>query len=255
MLVWIASAWAECTFRAGGADVSRALDAAERAYVTLDLELFEKATTEVDFVVPCLEAMLDVATAARLHRLRALGRFADGDRDGALLELTAAKVLEPTYVFPLDVLPEGFELRLLYEGVDPAAGGEVVRLPRPRAGSLVLDGSATRSRPVDRPVVFQRLEGGEVVQTQMLAASDPVPWYPGLSQRRTILAVSSLATAAVATGFYVAAVQTDARLDAAANEEDLRARARTADLLGGVGLGLYAVAGAGGVAAVVVGRP
>ncbi|MCB9683642.1 MAG: hypothetical protein H6735_01215 [Alphaproteobacteria bacterium] len=252
---WMTSAWAECTFRAGLSEVTTALDSAELAYVSLDVALFEKATTEVDFVVPCLEAPLDVATAARLHRLRGLGRFAEGDTRGAVLELSTARVLEPAFVFPLEMLPEGFELRVIYEGLPTEASDEVTRLPRPRGGSLVLDGAVGRDRADDRSVIFQRVEGDAIVQTAVLAPTDPVPWYPGISKRRTVLAVSSLATAAVATGFYAAALQSNSHLSDATSEEELLRRAGVTNVLGGIGLGLYGLAGVGGVAAVVVGRP
>ncbi|MCA9489474.1 MAG: hypothetical protein KC621_06110 [Myxococcales bacterium] len=255
MIWWIASAWAECTFRADLSEVSTALEAAETAYVSLDVALFEKATTEVDFVVPCLDAPLDVATAARLHRLRGLGRFAEGDSEGAVIELTAARALEPAFVFPVEMLPEGFELRLIYEGLPAAPSDQVARLPRPRGGRLVLDGSEGRDRAEDRSVIFQRIEDDAVVQTTVLAPTDPIPWYPGISKRRTVLAVSSLATAAVATGFYAAALQSNSHLTDATSEEDLVRRAGVTNVLGGIGLGLYGVAGVGGVAAVVVGRP
>ena len=73
MIWWIASAWAECTFRADLSEVSTALEAAETAYVSLD-----------------------VATAARLHRLRGLGRFAEGDSAGAVIAMSSAPISTPT---------------------------------------------------------------------------------------------------------------------------------------------------------------
>lgn len=201
----VAPAWADCTFDAPPERLAAALDAAEQAYVSLDVPEFERAMTEVDFVVPCLEAPVDPTTAARLHRMRGLGRFAAGDRQGAEQSLRAARALEPQYEFPEAVLPKGFELRDLYEGI-PAGAPATQRLPRAARGAITwFDGMATRERPVSVPALWQLVDGQDVKQTVYLEPTEPLPWYPGANKDQVPWLVGAGVTAAAAGGVYAAA--------------------------------------------------
>lgn len=195
-------ALADCTFRATPDRLSAALDAAERAYVSLDVPSFERAMTEVDFVVPCLEAAADPALSARLHRMRGLGRFAAGDKAGAELSLRAAKALEPQYVFPDDVLPKGFELRDVYEGL-PTEPPPTDALPRPARGAVAwLDGTDAHRRPTNVPVLWQLQDGDSIRETRYLEPTDPTPWYPGANKDQIPWFVGAGITAVAAGATY-----------------------------------------------------
>lgn len=200
-----APALADCTFRATPERLAEALDAAEQAYVSLDVPEFERAMTEVDFVVPCLEAPAPPATVARLHRMRALGRFAAGDRDGSTASLRAARRLEPDYTFSEEVLPKGFELRDLYEGL-PADPPTVEHLPKPaRDTEAWVDGAPSRERPIDVPTLWQTVRAGAVLETRYLEPTESTPWYPGANRGQIPWFVGSGATALAAGGTYAAA--------------------------------------------------
>ncbi len=195
-----AAAFAACGMRTSTADLDTALAAAEKAYAELDTAEFARASIEVDFVVPCLAEAATPALAARLHRMRGLGSFADSDSDAALAAFRAARRLEPGYVFPEALLPPGFEVREIYEGL-PTDPGPSERLPRPRRGEILIDGSDDRQRPTDRMVLFQHLDGGPPT-TRYLAPSDPVPWYPGVRKRQTAWIGVAAGTAAAAATCY-----------------------------------------------------
>jgi hypothetical protein len=205
LLATISAAHADCTFRASPERLAEALDAAERAYVSLDVPEFERAMTEVDFVVPCLETPAPPATVARLHRMRGLGRFAAGDREGAAASLQAARRLEPDYVFSDEVLPKGFELRDLYEQL-PADPPTVERLPRPGRDTVTwLDGTASTARPVDVPTLWQLVQDGSTRETRYLEPGETTPWYPGANKDQLPWLVGAGATAVGAGVAYGAA--------------------------------------------------
>lgn len=242
-LWWASVAYADCSMRTSAAELAAALDAAEQAYATLDVPAFTRASTEVDFVVPCLEEPVTPPLAAQLHRLRGLGRFADDAPDAALSSLEAARVLAPDYVFPTDILPEGFELREAYEAL-PTAAGPSTRLPRPRRGELHLDGTVGRLRPTERPVLFQHVTD-DGVTTRYLEPGEAPPFYPGVNKRRTAWLVGAGVTALAAGTLYGLSWTSRADLedvDSSWTNDDLDAvRSRTAGLFwGGVGLGVAA---------------
>lgn len=250
LLASLGFAAADCTFRTSRDELGVALTAAEAAYVTLDVAEFQRATTDVDFVVPCLDALVSTDLAASLHRIRGLGRFADGDPDGALVALRAARVLQPDYVFPEEVLPPGFELRTLYEELDPTPG-EGRKLPKPRGGSLVFDGRDGRFRPDDTDALYQRTDrGGTVVETRVLAPSDPTPSYPGVRKRQTAFLASAGVTAVGAGVLYGLAWSSRGTLDdldASWTEDDLLAVQRRTNSLFGASIAVGALAVGQGV--------
>ncbi|MEQ1565662.1 MAG: hypothetical protein ABMA64_08495 [Myxococcota bacterium] len=251
MWVWISAttAWADCAFRADTSDLARVLSAAEAAYVTLDPSEFERAMTELDYVVPCLDEPVSPADAAHLHRLRGIGRFVEGDAEGALAALAAARTLEPAYVFPAEVFPPEYELRRLYEAL-PAEAGETARLPRARGGQLLLDGVVSQRRPVERPVVFQWVdEQGAVRGTSYLGPDLPVPSYPGVRRQRTALLLTGALTAGLAAASYGVAWSAAGSLvppEPGWDDADLRSVQRRANTFTGVSLGL-SIAAAGQV--------
>lgn len=252
MLSWLIG-WADaaCTFDAHVADLDRAVGEAEAAYISLDVGEFERASTAVDFVLPCLDERVDAVLAARLHRLRGLGRFVDGDTDGARAALLGAKALEPAYVFPEDVLPTGYELRTIYETLPPPPD-EARRLPRPRGGDLVFDGAPARERPLGRSVVFQRTEAGAVVDTRYLAPDDETPSYPGANKRDTAIAATGVGAAVAGGVLYALAWSSRAALPDSRDEDALLAGQRRTNVLTAAGVVLVG-AGAAGVAVGVSG--
>lgn len=249
--LWVATARAGCTFHATPERLDAALATAERAYASLDVPAFERSMTEVDFVVPCLDAPVSPEVAARLHRMRGLGRFAAGDVPGADRSLQAARRLEPAYVFAEEMLPRGFELRDRYEALstEPLP---TQRLPRPsRDARPWIDGTPSRQRPVDTPTVWQLERGGALVETRYLEPSEPTPWYPGANRSQLPWIAGAGATGAAAAVAFGVAERMERRVTAPipgdAGFSNLAAleshqRATNALALTGAGLATAAVA-------------
>src|SRR5688572_19356675 len=83
------------------------LQAAEAAYVQLDLPGFEVAVERTRTALPCLGAVIPPSTAAWLHRTEGLAAFAASDPIRAEQAFGAGRRVQPAYTFPADVAPEG----------------------------------------------------------------------------------------------------------------------------------------------------
>jgi len=249
-LAVVAPAHAACTFDAPPERLDRALRAAEAAYVQLQVDAFQTAMTEVDFMVPCLVEPVGREVAVRLHRVRGLGSFIDGDPDAARDSLQAARYLAPAFVFPEEVMPTGFELRDVYEEL-PTQPEATQRLPRPRGGEVFVNGTPTRERPADAAALVQVFVAGDEPVSTYLSPAEPLPYYPGVDRTRTALLVGAGATSLGAAALYAGAWSAHGRLDRAVDEDDLQARQATTNGLVGaasaaavasavqVGLGLF----------------
>ena len=237
-----ARALADCTFETTPADIERMLSDAESAYSSLEEQTFARATTELDFFLPCVEAPLTQAIAARLHRVRGLGRHVAGDVDGAHLSLARGRALEPAYTFPEAMMPEGFELRTWYEQLQPGPP-QTRTLPKLRHGSLWIDGVQTRELPVEReiPVIWQQIdEQGSAVVTRYLEPMAPLPDYPGVRRaERTWLAAAAL-TSSAAAGLYSLAWISRSRLARADDPAQLRPIQVETNALGAASVALTA---------------
>jgi len=237
-----APAHAACTFDARPERLDRSLLAAETAYVALDVDAFQTAMTEVDFMVPCMVEPVSADVAVRLHRVRGLGRFIDSDPQGARLSLQAARYLAPDYVFPEEVMPKGFELRDVYEAL-PGEAVATQRLPRARGGEVFVDGVQVRERPADASALVQVFVAGDDPVSTYLGPTDPLPYYPGVDRTRTALLASAATTSLGAAALYGGAWAAHGRLDRATNEDELQARqAQTNALVGAAGAAAVASA-------------
>ena len=230
MLMFFASmAHAACTFNASLDLLESNIQAAQTAYVGLDVGEFQRAMTEVDYLLPCLTEPVSPQLAAELHRIRAIGQYVDGKREAVAASLSAARSLEPDYSFSTDVLPEGFELRLMYEATVPSTEGS--RLPRPgRDTTLYIDGSAARLRP-DRAALLQIAGASGVSDSHYLLPAEPLPDYPGVDRRRNTLLTSALITGAASLTLYGGAWISDQSLKGVANSEELDRTATRTNLL------------------------
>lgn len=217
----VTAAFAACTFDADSTLLATNIDAAEDAYVSLDVQEFQRAMTEVDYLLPCLTDEVSPSLAASLHRIRAIGQYVDGKPEAVDASLRAAKALEPDFRFSADVLPEGFELRDQYEAL-PTSGGEPRKMPRPSGDTqLLVDGAPSRVRP-DRAALLQVTAPEGVLGTHYLLPGDPLPTYPGVERRRTMLLTGALVTGGASLATYGGAWISHARLDRSTTSEDLR---------------------------------
>lgn len=167
-----------CEERSSVADIDATIDALDAAYARADSPAFDKARRDLGPLLDCADEVLPRSLIARVHRARAFAAFADRDLVVLTYAFSAAKVLEPEFRFPPDLLPPSHPLQQHYD----EAPLDLTSIPftAPREGYLLLDGSATEERPANRAVVMQFIAGkGEVVATSYLLPEDRFP-PPGI---------------------------------------------------------------------------
>lgn len=170
---------ADCAEPASSTDLTSSIADAQATIARLDIDAFKAATDKLDALLPCLDDPVTRNVAAEVHRFKGIRAFADRDADAATVMFRAGRVLEPGYVMPDDLIPQGNPIRTAYEEVaygDP----EFDLLPTPAGGGYVqLDGRTTNQRPRTWATLYQRFDGqGALVETAYLMPSTPVPEYP-----------------------------------------------------------------------------
>ena len=147
----VAPAWAgDCPATVAGIE---ALDAqVEAAFSALDAGGLSAAAVRLEDALSCLAEPIPSALAAETHRAFAFAAYIRGDKISAAEALYAARMLEPGYEIPADLLPPTHPLRALNAAAPPVGTPAV-----PLSGSWLVDGMRATSAPADRPAVLQRL--------------------------------------------------------------------------------------------------
>lgn len=249
---WSSAAAAQCVDGATTAALVVVLEDAEAAYGRLALDAFQAATDEAASMIPCLEAVVPRATAARYHRVQGLRAWLVRDEDRAQKAFLASRVIERAYRFPMELVPEEHPTRQAFMAL---ALDQVVTEPVtvPGGAALVVDGRETVERPVNLPALLQLVdaEGGLRWSVYADPGTELPPWPVDLAvvaplrdPWRVPLVVGS-AGAALVSGTLVGLASISAgRYDDPATPADQLdgLRARTNGLLVGASV-------AGGVAA------
>jgi hypothetical protein len=236
-------AFAACLTTSDSAELAERLTAAEAAYVALDADTFGRALDDATLLVPCLSDVPSRDLAARMHRLDGLRLFAAGDNEAALASMQAARILDPGYRFPEEMLPADHALRVAYEGL-PTEEGDVTRPPQPVDGTFVFDGVEQPWRPVDRATLYQLVEGPSVSTTRLLGPEEELPPYRAKPRARNRLLVGSGILLGLSGLFYGLAWSANDQFwdtdgDATISDyESLQARSRTYTALSATSLGL-----------------
>lgn len=262
-LLLAASVLAAPVCPASVAEVTAAVADAEQAFVRLDRTGLDRSLADAAAELACMTSPIPPTLAARLHRAKALAAFVAGDEPGARRALYAARVVDPVGDYPSGLLPADHPLRgLLVNAVlgTPASAP----IPAPAQGSVWFDGRISLSRPSDRPTVFQRTgPKGEVVDGAWLSPDEALPTFDLAKSEAATKAVgpsvflaSGAGAALVASGvtYGLAAVANARFRDPATPDEDIPGIYQTNNTLVYTSVGLGALAVAGGVGAVVVGR-
>lgn len=179
-LIWLApAAHASCDTTTKARDIAAHIADAEDAYGNLDEAAFSAAAEEVSESMPCVVDTLLPPLAADLHRLQALASFFDGDRTNTVLSFLSVRAIQPGYQLPEKFGPSGHPLRDAFEEATTYASGEVLPIPAPESGWILIDGKRAQHSPTDRPFLFQRFNGdAKVVDTKYVYVGAPVPDYP-----------------------------------------------------------------------------
>lgn len=247
---------ADCPEPKANADLLIALEEATTAFGRLEIETFNAAANEAAAVVGCLAEAISRPSAAEFHRVQGLALFLGRNSPAAQLSFAAARSVEPEYVFPTDLVPDGNPIRVDYKAIDPKVGPfELANAPK--SGSLRLNGSRSLNRATPLPVIFQRLDGrGAVVQTVVVGPGEPLPTFQtgsdGSSREPRVarsgphipLLIGSGVALAAAGGLYAGAFMTKTSIGNSEVIADFEGKRQTANTL---------TLGAGGAAVVGIG--
>lgn len=247
LFVWAVSASAAnaaCDTPASVSDLGMALDEAMGSFGRLEIDAFKESVQVVEQRLPCLDEPISRSAAAAYHRVIGLAHFLDRDAPRARKSFASARTVEPDYVFPTDVIPEGNPIRADYAAVDPEVGPFETAVS-PKNKSVRLNGMLSIRRPVPLPVIVQVLDGRGGVQSTTLVAggtslpvidegalsSKPVsPRAPSSGPRKGLL-VASAAGLGVAGILYGGALVTQAGFQKSDDVGSLKGRQATNNAL------------------------
>ncbi len=134
-------------------------------YLALDLDGFDAASSAVLAEATCLVEPASPATAAGLHRTRALRAWVARDTPGMLAALAAMRAAAPETPIDPRLVPPGSRLHEVYEAARPDAG-RMAALP---GGGWVVDGRPDALlAPLARATLVQHLDPG---------GGAPETWY------------------------------------------------------------------------------
>jgi hypothetical protein len=160
-----------------GSSLRTAAEEAQAAFGATKVPEFQAAIAQLDALVPCLMEPVDPELAALVHRMRGLGAFIERDQDRARQAFAAARVLEPDYSWPEELIPWGHPLLGMYQAqsVDDAAFETV---PPPGSGWVYMDGRPSEPRPIEWPTILQVSDAEGAVQlSSYLWPGDSLPEY------------------------------------------------------------------------------
>ncbi len=207
--------WASCP--AAPASVVASLDGAEAAFVNMDADAFIASSSEALAGAECLSAPLLPSVVARLHRVRGLSDFVNGDEAGAKRAFAAARAIEVEWRYAEARLPRNHPVLQLY-GAAATIAPASSPLPAPREGRLELDGRVALARPEAWPTLAvlvdasgvvtasAYLDPGELMFSYPVAASLPDVADAPQPRRSLPLAITSGASLLLAGGLYGAAL-------------------------------------------------
>ena len=263
LLLSVAQA-ADCLATSTPEAIAAKFDAAEEAYKSLEVDIFSASLDEAALMLPCLDAAVTPAFAARYHRMRGLRSYIERDAAKAAQSFAAARVIEPDYSFPTSLIPEGHSVRKQFSSVDTTAP-QTQPAPEPVEGWLSLDGTRTLDRSMGWPAIVQLHSGeGALSSTSYLFPSDPLPAYKAKAQPvssstvhkplspKIPLAIGAGVAAIGAGVLYAmadASAQDFARYDESYSTDDLTAMQTKTNtfVYASIGSGALAVAGTLGV--------
>lgn len=160
-----------------GADIQAAATEAELAFAATKVEAFLAATDQLVRLVPCLLEPVEPAVAAHVHRMVGLRSFVQRDQDKARQAFASARVLEPAYAWPEEVIPWGHPLLSIYGALD-TEDAVFETPPAPPAGWVYMDGRPSEPRPQEWPTLMQVSDAeGAVRLSAYLWPSEQLPDY------------------------------------------------------------------------------
>lgn len=255
----LAARAADCPETATAKALVQEVTAGDAAFSELDDEGFVASRARALKLLPCLGETITPGQAALFHKLQALGAFVDRDDAAAVAYFRSVVAASPGYQLPESLAPSGHPLRTHFAVAEGAVPVPEPLLPVPKDGAIHVDGRRATTAPLDRPWVYQRLDGsGAVVESALLTPGDAVPTYEstgrsgdaGARRGINVPLAATAGVAALASGALYLSARGSANTfwdptTANADLPDLRTRTNTLGWLS-AGAGVVAVgAGAG----------
>jgi len=180
-LLYAPGAVAGCAIQVSAGELDDKLDGALERLADLDIEAFKTESDAIQGIVPCVSEDLNPPLIATLHRVYGLRAFGESTGEAAIA-FAAARLLEPQYTFPDELVQEGNPVLEEYASID-ISERRTVLVPEPTEGSLRFDGNATLERSADWPSVVQIYDASQMLaETRYLLPGDRLPSYPGASK-------------------------------------------------------------------------
>lgn len=160
------------------ADFAAASAGGEAAFADLDSDALSRAMVAGAHALTCLADPVGTKDAAAFHRMIALAAFTRHDLANARAEFHAARRLEPGYVIPESVAPQGHPLTALYDESATADEGELQAVQATGGGWIVVDGVRGSPRPTGVSVILQRFDAlGKLEASVYLPAKAVLPTW------------------------------------------------------------------------------
>lgn len=151
------------------------LEAAQAAYVRMDVDAFADKLDVARAALPCLVEPLGPRDAARYHQIEALAAFVRQDDLRAFSALRSLFVADPSYALPAEITPPGNPLTSLVDAARAGGGGAGAPVAVPEGYVLRIDGAQSDARPNDRPFIVQMIVSGRPLYSGYLQGGDPLP--------------------------------------------------------------------------------
>ena len=166
----------DCPAMSDNHDISALLDTADSALDGADVDAFRAVIDRVAMDLPCMSESISTASAARLHALQGIQQYVSGEHEQATASFLAARALDSNVSLPGGLFPEGHEIHSAF-GAGNVDAVQSLKVPGPKGQDLLIDGAATREKPLDRPFIGQLTDESGIAQTRYLGVGDAVIDY------------------------------------------------------------------------------
>lgn len=183
MILWAWLGWplaptATCDAPTGTLDLSHWIIEGERALRLSDRTALDVAEAGAAEVMACMADPLLPADVAAFLRLTGIARFVRRDRDDAARSFTAARATDPTWVLPVELVPDPHPLRDAFLAVE-VSSIETMPVPPPDHGWVEVNGRVASAVPIDHPWVLQWRDVDGTVLATATGEGTPAAWpYP-----------------------------------------------------------------------------
>lgn len=193
---WVAFPDLSCSTTTAVDGLLRHVAAAEAAYASLDVPAFERALEQVASGLPCVASRVGSTQAAAIHRLEGLRQFAHGGDDAALRSFQEARVLDPRFVPPPELVRPESALAALWTLAGAAGPGAWVDEEVPPGLLLTVDGLPSSARPSALPAIVQLSDPtGAVWWTRYVPPGARLPDFTAVGRAATERRAATLSPA------------------------------------------------------------